>query len=96
MALITFGTGSHSRAEKGLEISTLAWLDMTDNCAYSLSVEQTPSSATTSEPEATRMDGYFDQLSRVVKAHDLRFLRYVVTDGAYSKQKFVRFPRIEW
>ena len=30
-----------------------------------------------------------DQLRRVVKAHDLRFLRYVVTDGAYSKQQFV-------
>jgi len=25
----------------------------------------------------------------VVTAHDVRFLRYVVTDGAYSKQKFV-------
>lgn len=35
------------------------------------------------------MDVYLDQLSRVVKAHDLRFLRYVITDGAYSKQKFV-------
>jgi hypothetical protein len=84
-----FWNGSHSRAEKGLEISTLAWLDLTDHCAYSLSVEQTPPRATTSAPEATRLDVYFDQLSRVVKAHDLRFLRYVVTDGAYSKQKFV-------
>lgn len=84
-----FWNGSHSRAEKGLEISTLAWLDLTDHCAYSLSVEQTPPSATTSAPEATRMDVYVDQLRRVVKAHDLRFLRYVVTDGAYSKQKFV-------
>src|SRR6266704_6970363 len=35
------------------------------------------------------MDVYLDQLSRVVTTHDLRFLRYVVTDGAYSKQKFV-------
>ena len=35
------------------------------------------------------MDIYLDQLSRVVKVHDLRALRYVVTDGAYSKQKFV-------
>jgi hypothetical protein len=35
------------------------------------------------------MDVYLDQLSRVVKAHDLKSLRYVVTDGAYSKQKFV-------
>lgn len=84
-----FWNGSHSRAEKGLEISPLAWLDITDNCAYGLSVEQTPPSAATSDPEATRMDVYRDQLSRVVKAHDLRFLRYVITDGAYSKQKFV-------
>jgi len=84
-----FWNGSHSRAEKGLEISTLAWLDITGNCAYCLSVEQTPPSAETADPEATRMDIYLDQLRRVVTAHDLRFLRYVVTDGAYSKQKFV-------
>jgi hypothetical protein len=84
-----FWNGSHSRAEKGLELSTLAWLDITDNGAYSLRVEQTPPRASTSEPEATRMDVYFDQLSRVVQAHDLRFLRDVVTDGAYSTQKFV-------
>jgi hypothetical protein len=84
-----FWNGSHSRAERGLEISTLAWLDITDNCAYGLSVEQTPPSADTSDPEATRMDVYLEQLSRVVKAHDLKFLRYVITDGAYRKQKFV-------
>ena len=84
-----FWNGSHSRTEKGLEISTLAWLDITGNCAYCLSVEQTPPSADTSNPEATRMDVYLDQLTRVVKAHDLSFLRYVVTDGAYSKQNFV-------
>jgi hypothetical protein len=84
-----FWNGSHSRAEKGLELSTLAWLDITENCAYCLSVEQTPPSAATGDLEATRMDVYLDQLSRVVKVHDLRFLRYVVTDGAYSKQTFV-------
>jgi hypothetical protein len=84
-----FWNGSHSRAEKGLEISTLAWLDITGNCAYCLSVEQTPPSAETSDPETTRMDVYLDQLRRVVKTHHLHFLRYVVTDGAYSKQKFV-------
>jgi hypothetical protein len=84
-----FWNGSHSRTEKGLEISTLAWLDLTGNCAYCLSVEQTPPSIDTPNPEATRMDVYLDQLSRVVKAHGLHFLRYVVTDGAYSKQNFV-------
>ena len=84
-----FWNGSHSRTEKGLEISTLAWLDLTGNCTYCLSVEQTPPSAETLDPEATRMDVYLAPLSRVVKAHDLSFLRYVVSDGAYSKQKFV-------
>ena len=84
-----FWNGSHSRAEKGLEISTLAWLDITGNCAYCLSAEQTPPSAEPSDPAATRIDVYLDQLRRVVKTHDLSFLRYVVTDGAYSKQKFV-------
>ena len=84
-----FWNGSHSRAEKGLELSTLAWLDSTDNCASCLSVEQTPPSAAPADLEATRMDVSLDQLSRVVKAYDLRFLRYVVTDGADSKQKFV-------
>ena len=84
-----FWNGSHSRTEKGLDISTLAWLDLTGNCAYCLSVEQTPSSVDTSDPEVTRMDVYLDQLRRVVKKHDLSFLRYVITDGAYTKQKFV-------
>ena len=32
---------------------------------------------------------YLDQLTRVVTQHDLGHLRYVVTDGYYSKQKFV-------
>jgi len=84
-----FWNGSHSRAEKGLELSTLAWLDITDNCAYCLSVAQTPPSTATVDLAATRMDVYLDQLRRVGKAHALRFLRYVVTDGAYSKQKCV-------
>jgi DDE superfamily endonuclease len=81
--------GSHSRPEKGREISTLAWLDITGNCAYCLSVEQTPPTGVSPAPEATRIDIYLDQLTRVVTAHDLSFLRYVVTDGYYSKQKFV-------
>ena len=84
-----FWNGSHSRTEKGLDISTLAWLDLTGNCAYCLSVEQTPPSSGSSDSEATRMDVYLDQLRRVVEAHDLSVLRYVLTDGAYSHQEFV-------
>ena len=84
-----FWNGSHSRAEKGLEISALAWLDITDHCAYCLSVEQTPSTDKTTDPETTRIDVYLDQLTRVVSEQHLRHLRYVITDGYYSKQKFL-------
>jgi hypothetical protein len=84
-----FWNGSHSRTEKGLEISALAWLDITDNCAYGLSVAQTPSTGEATEPEATRIDVYLDQLTHVVSEHHLGHLRYVITDGYYSKQKFL-------
>lgn len=56
-----FWNGSHSRTEKGLEISALAWLDITDNCAYCLRVEQTPSTGKALDPETTRIDVYLDQ-----------------------------------
>jgi hypothetical protein len=88
-----FWNGTHSRTEKGLEISALAWLDITGNCAYCLSVDQTPAMGEASDPAATRIDGYLAQLTRVVSAHDLGFLHYVVTDGYYSKQKFIRGVR---
>lgn len=84
-----FWNGSHSRTEKGLEISALAWLDITDNCAYGLSVEQTPPRGQAPDQDETRMDVYLAQLTRVVSAHALGRLRYVVTDGYYSKQKFL-------
>jgi DDE superfamily endonuclease len=84
-----FWNGSHSRTEKGLEISVLAWLDITDNCAYGLSVAQTPSTGEAPEPETTRIDVYLDQLTHGVSEHHLRHLRYVITDGYYSKQKFL-------
>jgi hypothetical protein len=84
-----FWNGSHSRAEKGLEISALAWLDITSNCAYGLSVEQTPPTAKAPDQDETRIDVYLDQLTRVVSEHALGSLRYVVTDGYDSKQKFL-------
>jgi hypothetical protein len=37
-----FWNGSHSRSETGLEISAMAWLDITANCAAGLRVEQPP------------------------------------------------------
>ena len=87
--LARFWNGTHSRTEKGLEISALGWLDITDNCAYVLSVEQTPPVGPVPDQEATRIDIYLDQVTRVVQQYALYPLRYVVTDGYYSKQKFL-------
>jgi hypothetical protein len=84
-----FWNGSHGRSEKGLEISALAWLDITANCAYALSVEQTPPTSDATAPETTRIDVYLEQLTHVVSAHDLSHLRDVITDGSDSTQKFI-------
>jgi hypothetical protein len=84
-----FWNGSHRRTETGLEISALAWLDITDNCAYCLSADQTPPADKTPGAEATRIDVYLEQLARVVSEHQLRHLHYIITDGYYSKQKFL-------
>ena len=84
-----FWNSRQRRSEKGLEVSAVAWLDITDRCAYGLSVEQTPPSNKTSEPQGTRIDAYLEQLQRVVCDHHLGHLRYVIADGYYSKRKFL-------
>ena len=84
-----FWNSRHRRSEKGLEVSLLAWLDITATCAYGLSVEQMPPSDKTSEPQGTRIDAYLEQLRGVVCDHHLKHLRYVIADGYYSKRKFL-------
>ena len=88
-----FWNSRQRRSEKGLEVSAVAWLDITDNCAYGLSVEQTPPSDKTSEPHGTRIDAYLEQLKSVVCDHHLGHLRYVIADGYYSKRKFLEGVR---
>jgi hypothetical protein len=53
-----FFNGCASRAERGLEISTLAVVDVTRRCACTLASAQTPpgEEATQAEPEETRVD----------------------------------------
>ena len=84
-----FWNSHHQRSEKGLEVSAIAWLNITDKCAYGLSVEQTPPSDKGAEPQATRIDAYLEQLRGVVLGHQLQHLRYVITDGYYNKRKFL-------
>ena len=97
-----FWNGSAGRAEKGLEISLLSWLDITAKQAYSLSVEQTPPTEGSETHKAikkagkaqgviddSRVDVYLSQVCRVVEAYQLQWLKYLITDGYYSKVKFI-------
>jgi hypothetical protein len=80
--------GAHSRPEKGLEIAVLAWVDVTYNSAYTLSVEQT---APTLEHDAeqTRIDAYLSHITQVVTTQPLQALSSLVVDGYFRKKKFV-------
>ena len=59
-----FFTGCASRAERGLEISTRAVVDVPRRCAFTLAVAQTPpgEEATKTAQEETRVDFYTQQL----------------------------------
>lgn len=84
-----FWNSSHHRREKGLEVSAVAWVDISNNCAYGLSVEQTPVSDKSDASPGTRMAAWLEQLRGVVLDHHLTHLRYVITDGYYSKRQFL-------
>jgi len=83
-----FWNGAHSRAEQGLEIATLAWVDVTHHSAYTLSVEQT-SPAPHRDTEDTRIDAYLAHMTRVVTTQPLQALKYLAVDGYFSNKKFV-------
>ena len=105
----TYGLGffydsSHDRASKGLEISTLAVIDVTDNTGYSLSSWQTPPqeeieklvASQRSGPsdeqageEITRVDFYAQHLRRDA-AYLPAGVKHLVVDGYYAKLKFVK------
>jgi hypothetical protein len=85
-----FFNGCASRAERGLEIATLAVVDVTRRCALTLAVAQTPpgEEATKAEPEETRVDFYAQQL----RTHRHRLplgVTYHCVDGYYAKKKYI-------
>jgi hypothetical protein len=85
-----FFNGCASRAERGLEMSTLAVVDVTRRCALTLAVAQTPpgEDATKAEQEETRVDFYTQQL----RAHRHRLppsVQYHCVDGYYAKKKYI-------
>ena len=85
----TFGLGKYwcgtaQRVLKGLEISVITITSLTLNTAFTLSAVQT-------EPqkgEDTLIDFYLKQVQACAK-HILKWTKYLVADGAYSKKKFV-------
>lgn len=87
-----FYNGSASRAEKGLEVSAMAVVDVRQKCGYSLSVQQTPPQTSfpdkTEQPKITRIDHYLTQLKATIP-YLPSSLRYVVSDGFYSKIKWI-------
>jgi DDE superfamily endonuclease len=85
-----FFNGCASRAERGLEMSTLAVVDVTRRCALTLAVSQTPpgEEAAKAELEETRVDFYAQQL----RAHRQRLppsIPYHCVDGYYAKKKYI-------
>ena len=87
-----FFNGCANRAERGLEISTLAVVDVTRRCAFTLAVAQTPPGKVNAKKdrrvEETRMDFYkqqlHDQYHRLPSA-----IRYHCVDGYFAKQKYI-------
>ena len=85
-----FFNGCAQRAERGLEISTLAVVDVTRRCAFTLAVAQTPpgEDAAKAEREETRVDFYTQQL----REHRHRVppgVTYHGVDGYYAKKKYI-------
>ena len=78
------------RVERGLEISTLALVDVAINCAYTLAVAQTPSASTSSsqEKEKTRIDFYLQQLS-INRPLLPESVKYLAADSFFAKKKYV-------
>jgi hypothetical protein len=99
----TFFDSTHNKPAKGLEISTLCVVDVTDHTAYALSSRQTPpleeirsrspipsskKGVSKTEAQETRMDAYLDHV-HAVRSRFPTAIRYLVGDGEFAKYKFV-------
>jgi hypothetical protein len=93
----TFGlghvfNGGTSRAERGLEVSTLAVVDVTRRCAFTLAVAQTSpgddETVSRQAKEETRVDFYRQQLRE--QRHRLPpQVTYHGVDGYFAKKKYL-------
>jgi hypothetical protein len=87
-----FFNGCTSRAERGLEVSTLAVVDVTRRCAFTLAVAQTPPGddemGSPQAKEESRVDFYRQQLCE--QRHRLPpQVTYHCVDGYFAKKKYL-------
>ena len=85
-----FFNGCAGRAERGLEVSTLAVVDVTRRCAFTLACGQTPpgEQGAQTQQEETRVDFYCRQL-RDERSRLPEGVKYHCVDGYFAKQKYV-------
>lgn len=85
-----FFNGCTSRAERGLEISTLALVDVTRRCAFTLACAQTPPGGrgAATPADETRIDFYKQQL-RDARHRLPRQVKYHCVDGYFAKKKYI-------
>lgn len=92
-----FWNSCTGRAELGLEIHVLAWVDVTANTAYAIQAALTPPEPAPAAPRTTgttqvedsRVDAYLAHVCRVIPEQGLSTLRYLTADGYFGKVKFV-------
>ena len=79
-----------SRPERGLEISALAVIDVTQKGAYIAAVEQTPPTPELKkeQADATRLDHAIKQL-QTARPHLPQVVSHLAADGWYAKKKYV-------
>ena len=84
-----FYNGCAGRPERGLEISAVAVVDLTQKGAYVAAVEQTPATpAVKKEKDAlTRIDHAVTQV-QTVRPHLPADIVFLAADGAYAKKKY--------
>ena len=85
-----FYNGCASRPERGLEISALAVVDVTQKGAYIAAVEQTPPTPELKkeQADATRLDQAIKQM-QTARPHLPQVISHLAADGWYAKKKYV-------
>lgn len=85
-----FYNGCAGRPERGLEISALAVVDVTQKGAYLAAVAQTPAAPELKKEQAaaTRLDQAIEQM-RAARPLLPEVVKYLAADGWYAKQKYV-------